>query len=151
MVPPKETGSRVADRDAEEASDEHVRPEVNPEIHARQGDRACKDQERDPEPGVKDADRGRGSKRGCSMARRERGRVRKRDESLDRRIGEWRPGALCHELHQHRDAFGDRGGSGGRERGSRQRTSFGCVAAAARHGEERPLNPPGGSDEKNRG
>jgi hypothetical protein len=68
---------------------------------------------------MKHADRGRGRKRGRGMARWERRRVWKRDERLDRRIGERRSGALGQEFQQHRDALGDRGGPGGREGGDR--------------------------------
>jgi hypothetical protein len=100
---------------------------------------------------MKHPDRGRGGEGGRGMAGRERRRVRKRDERLDRRIGEWRSRALGQELHEHRDAFGDRRGPGGRERRRRERTSLRCVAAAARHREKRPLHPPGRSDDENRG
>jgi membrane-associated phospholipid phosphatase len=90
----EEVNGRQADRHAQEASDEHVGPEVNAEIDARQSDHQRKREERNTRPRMEHPDDGRGRERGGGVARGKRRRVWERNERLDRRVGERRPGPL---------------------------------------------------------
>jgi hypothetical protein len=146
----EEASRRQADRHTQKASHQHIRPEVNPEIDARQGDHACKEKEWSSEPRVKHPDGGRGRKGGRGMARGKRRGVRERDERLDRRIGERRPGAIGEELQHYGQAFGNRRSSGGGER-RRREPALGGVAAASGQREERPLDPPRRRKHEDRG
>jgi maltose/moltooligosaccharide transporter len=141
----KDASCRQPDREAQEASDEHVRPEVNPEIHAGQGDHHRKREEGSSQPRMEHPDCGGGRKRRRGMTRGKRRGVRERDQRFDCGVRQGRARALGHLLQQHGQAFGERRGSGGRERSNRKPTLEG-VAAAAGDREERPLDPPGRGD-----
>jgi membrane-associated phospholipid phosphatase len=141
----KDASRRQPDREAQEASDEHVRPEVNPEIHARQGDDHRKREEGSSQPRMEHPDCGGGRKRRRGMTRGKRRGVGEGDQRFDCGIRQRRTRALGDVLQQHGQAFGERRGSGGRERGNRKPALEG-VAAAAGDREERPLDPPGRGD-----
>src|SRR5215207_434361 len=150
LAPLEEASRQQADRDAEEASDEHVRPEMNSEIHTRQGDHHCKGEQGSSEARMEHADGGGGSEGGRGMAGRERRGIRERDERLNRRVGNGRAGALGEVLQEHGHSLGKRGSARGCEGGGRKATPKG-VTAAAGHREERPLDPPGRSKHEDRG
>jgi membrane-associated phospholipid phosphatase len=90
----EEVNGRQPDRHAQEASDEHVGPKVNAEIDARQSDHQRKREEGNTRPRMEQPDDGRGRERGGGVARGKRRRVWERNERLDRRVGERRPGPL---------------------------------------------------------
>ncbi len=145
----QEPDAQEADADAEQAADEDIRPEMNPEIDTRHGNHERQAEERRSEPRMEHADGRRRREGGGGMTRGERRGLRERDERLDRRVGERRTGALGQVLQEHGDALGKRSSSGHRE-GGRREPALDGVAAAAGDREERPLDPPRGSDHEDR-
>jgi len=148
--PHRDQSRHGAERRADEPTGEDVEREVHAQVDARERDGRGEAEHVRAHSRGEDRDRGRGGERRRRVARRERGIRRKGDKRDEAGVVLRRPRALEQLLERRNDEPGAHGRRSGGEEGER-RTPAPQIAAESEREEQRPLHPPRGEDDEQRG
>ena len=135
---------------AQESPGEDVERVVHTQVHARERNRGRQPERPVAQLGADERDHGRGGEGGGGVARRERRVAGDRRQGSEVGVGNRGSGAVEELLEPVRSEGGAQGGHGGGRRGNRQAPAP-QVRAEAQADEKRPLDPPRGQRDEDRG
>jgi membrane protein DedA with SNARE-associated domain/diacylglycerol kinase family enzyme len=140
-----------AQRGPDRRAGDHVEREVHAQVHARQSHGRRDRQRPRTHARAEDGDGGGGREGGRAVAGREGRVARDRDQRAEVGIGHGRALPVEGLLQQVGDERGGAGGSEGGHEGERDAAAAPEVGAEAQPHEQRPLDPPGGQHDEDRG